>query len=50
MAVSYARNGAITITTAGTRVQGPDVPGAIFHLKANASTRLADVIGVTGAP
>ncbi len=34
MAASYARAGQITVTTAGTRVQGPDVPGSRFVLAA----------------
>lgn len=34
MAASYARSGQITVTTAGTRVQGPDVPGSQFFIKA----------------
>lgn len=37
MTVSFARSGQITITTAGTAVQGPDVPGARFVLKAHPS-------------
>lgn len=35
MAVSYARSGRVTVTTAGTAVQGPDVPGASFAIKAH---------------
>jgi hypothetical protein len=34
MTVSYARSGQITVASAGTAVQGPDVPGAAFLLKA----------------
>lgn len=34
MTISYARSGQITVTTAGTAVQGPDVPGECFLLKA----------------
>lgn len=34
MALSYARAGQVTVTTAGTAVQGPDVPGGQFLLKA----------------
>jgi len=34
MAASYARAGVITVTTTGTRVQGPDVPGGAFMLAA----------------
>lgn len=35
MAVSYARSGQITVTTAGTEVAGPDVPGGMFAIKAH---------------
>lgn len=35
MAVSYARSGQITVTTAGTEVAGPDVPGSTFAIKAH---------------
>ncbi len=47
MAVSYARAGVITVTTAGTRVQGPDVPGAAFQLQAMPATTIAYVGDVT---
>lgn len=47
MAISYVRSGQITVTTAGTRVQGPDVPGAEFLITAHQSTTVAYVGDVT---
>jgi hypothetical protein len=35
MTISYARSGQITVTTAGTEVPGPDVPGSSFAIKAH---------------
>jgi hypothetical protein len=43
MAASYARAGQITVTTAGTKVQGPDVPGCKFLLTALPATTVAYV-------
>jgi hypothetical protein len=47
MTISYARSGQITVTTAGTRVQGPDVPGSAFMIKALPATTIAYVGDVT---
>jgi hypothetical protein len=47
MTISYARQGAITVATAGTRVQGPDVPGKAFRLSAATATTIAYVGDVT---
>ena len=43
MPVSYARQGAITVAAAGTRVQGPDVPGKAFLLTAATATTIGYV-------
>ena len=37
MTVSFQRSGQITVTTAGTAVQGPDVPGSRFIIRAHPS-------------
>lgn len=49
-------NGVITVTTAGTRVQGDDAPGSVFALKADpANTGIvyvgkSDVAAANGFP
>jgi hypothetical protein len=49
MAVSFARSGQITVAAAGTAVQGPDVPGQCFIIRAHpANTNPVFVGNVSG--
>lgn len=45
MPVSYVRSGQITVVTAGTAVQGPDVPGSRFMFRAMPGNTDAAYIG-----
>jgi hypothetical protein len=49
MAVSYARSGQITVTTAGTEVAGPDVPGQTFAIKAHPNNTDTVWVGNVGS-